>query len=132
MPTFEKQTPIYLGNVRGKGNAAKETAMCDTVNAVLSKGKTFTATLTDPDTYVNKLEWSINGDFDWRIINTLKPFFSTVDCVGNVLTISKEDPLFDQSMINQKLEEKTNSQAFIINVAVLIIFLVLAYYWHYQ
>lgn len=132
MPTFEKRTPIYLGDVRSKATAVKETSMCDTVNTVLSKGKTFRAIPSDQDKYTNKFEWKIDGNFDWRILTTLKSFFSTVDCVGDVLTINKEDPLFDQSMINQTLEKKTNYQAQIINVSILVILLVLLYFWYNQ
>lgn len=106
--------------------------MCETVNNVLGRSKTCRATQVPGNTYVNKFEWNIDGNFDWDLLNALKQVFSTVQCVGNTLTVNKEDALFDQSMISQKLERQTNLQTICINIGILLILAVLMYLWYLQ
>lgn len=132
MATFEKNTPIYVGDVRSTTRKDKESAMCYTVNDVLGRSKTCRATQVPANTYVNKFEWNIDGDFDWDLLHALKQVFATVQCVGNTLTVNKEDALFDQSMISQNLEKKTNMQALFMNVAFFVILSALLYTTYLQ
>lgn len=123
--TFGEKTAMHIGCVTITDEEVLSDTI-DTVQTVLKQwSKEFTPELAPPNTYANKLVWTIRGDFNYDALTVLKQVFASASHRGQQLTISKNDTLFKQARVSNDLRTRNNQQDIVINAGVLALLFVL-------